>query len=44
MGANSKKMIPICFSPEQFRVIESYAKVKGMLNAGQLIEDILKEK
>ena len=37
-----QKTMPICFSPEQLKFIEKYAKLKGMLNASQAIEDILK--
>jgi hypothetical protein len=42
MNATSQKTMPICFSPEQLKFIENYAKLKGMLNASQAIEDILK--
>jgi hypothetical protein len=43
MRANSEKTMPICFSQEQWKFIENYAKIKGMLNASQAIEDVLKE-
>jgi hypothetical protein len=42
MNATSQKTMPICFSSEQLKFIEKYAKLKGMLNASQAIEDILK--
>jgi hypothetical protein len=42
MNSTSHKTMPICFSPEQLKFIEKYAKLKGMLNASQAIEDILK--
>ncbi|HKG29674.1 MAG TPA: hypothetical protein VKA91_00260 [Nitrososphaeraceae archaeon] len=42
MSNNSQKTMPICFSQEQLKFIERYAKTKGMLNASQIIEDILK--
>jgi hypothetical protein len=42
MSNNSEKTMPICFSQEQLKFIEDYAKTKGMLNASQAIEDILK--
>jgi len=42
MNSNSEKTMPICFSQEQLKFIEDYAKTKGMLNASQVIEDILK--
>jgi hypothetical protein len=42
MNAPRQKTLPICFSSEQLKFIENYAKLKGMLNASQAIEDILK--
>jgi hypothetical protein len=42
MNSTSQKTMPICFSPEQLKFIEKYAKLKGMLNTSQAIEDILK--
>ncbi len=42
MNSNSEKTMPICFSQDQLKFIEDYAKTKGMLNASQVIEDILK--
>ncbi len=41
MNTATEKTMPICFSPEQLKFIEKYAKSKGMLNASQAIEDIL---
>jgi hypothetical protein len=35
--------MPICLSSEQLKFIENYAKLKGMLNASQAIEDIVKK-
>ena len=43
MNDTNQKTMPICFSPEQLKFIEKYAKLKGMLNASQAIENILKE-
>jgi len=43
MNDTSQKTMPICFSPEQFKFIEKYAKSKGMVNASQAVEDIVKE-
>ncbi len=42
MDTATEKTMPICFSQEQLKFIEKYAKSKGMLNASQAIEDILK--
>jgi hypothetical protein len=33
--------MPICFTHEQLKLVEQYAKLKGMLNSSQAIEDIL---
>jgi hypothetical protein len=34
--------MPICFTHEQLKLVEQYAKRKGMLNCSQAIEDMLK--
>lgn len=39
---SDKKTIPVCFTPEQLKAVEEYAKKKGMLNAGQAIEKLMK--
>ena len=33
--------MPICFTTEQYKIIEEFAKEHGMLNASQAIEKIL---
>jgi hypothetical protein len=38
---NSKKIVPICFKPEQVKILERYAKSKGALTAGQAIENLV---
>ena len=35
-----KRTMPVCFSPDQLKVVEEYAKSKGMLNASQAVENI----
>lgn len=35
--------MPVCFTSEQYKMIEEYAKRNGMLNASQALEDLLKE-
>lgn len=35
-----KRTMPICFTPDQLKVVEEYAKKKGMLNASQAIEGL----
>ena len=42
MNDTSQKTMPICFSPEQLKFIQKYAKSKGMVNASQAVEDIVK--
>lgn len=37
---NGERTMPVCFTPEQLKVVEEYAKRKGMLNASQAIEDL----
>jgi hypothetical protein len=38
-----ERSMPICFTADQYTKIEQVAKQKGMLNASQLIEEILNE-
>ncbi len=38
-----KRSMPICFSMEQYKKIEKYAKKHGMVNASQAIEKLLKK-
>jgi hypothetical protein len=38
-----KRSMPICFTTDQYKAIEEIAKRKGMLNASQLIEEVLNE-
>lgn len=35
--------MPICFTSDQYKMIEEIAKRKGMLNASQLIEQVLEQ-
>lgn len=35
--------MPVCFTAEQYKQIEEYAKSKGMLNASQALEEILEQ-
>ena len=37
---NEKRTMPVCFTPEQLKMVEEYAKKKGMLNASQAIEEL----
>jgi hypothetical protein len=38
-----KRTMPVCFTSDQLRLIEEYAKRKGMLNVSQAIEDLITE-
>ncbi len=38
---NEKRSMPVCFTPDQIKTLESYAKKKGMLNYNQAIEEII---
>ncbi|MCS6767658.1 MAG: hypothetical protein RMJ59_03010 [Candidatus Nitrosocaldus sp.] len=37
-----ERTIPVCFTREQAKALEEYARAKGMLNLSQAVEDILK--
>ncbi len=39
---NEKRSIPVCFTPDQLKSLESYAKKKGMVDHSQAIEEIAK--
>jgi hypothetical protein len=38
-----KRSMPVCFTEKQHKMIEEFAKRKGMLNASQALEKILSE-
>ena len=35
------RSMPVCFTEGQYRMIEEFAKRRGMLNASQALEEIL---
>ena len=35
-----ERTMPVCFTPDQLKALELYAKQKGMLNASQAIEEL----
>jgi len=39
----TKRTMPVCCDLEQFKLIEKYAKKRGMINASQAVEKILDE-
>jgi hypothetical protein len=38
-----KRSMPICFTADQYKMVEEIAKRKGMLSASQLIEEVLEQ-
>lgn len=38
-----KRTIPVCFKPEELKLIENSAKKLGMVNSSQAIEKIVSE-
>ena len=39
----TKRTIPVCCDTEQHKMIERYAKKRGIINASQAVEKILEE-
>jgi hypothetical protein len=37
-----ERTMPVCFTKDQLKTIEKYAKEKGMLNLSQAVEEIIK--
>jgi len=35
--------MPICFTKDQYKMIENFAKKNGMVNASQVIEKLIQE-
>jgi len=44
MSKCEERTMPICFTHAELKLLEEYAKQKGMLNCSQAIEDMLKNK
>jgi hypothetical protein len=40
-GMEEKRTMPVCFTSDQLKLVEEYAKRKGMLNVSQAIEDLI---
>ena len=38
-----KRSMPVCFTNDQYKMIQEYAKENGMLNASQALEKIINE-
>lgn len=41
---DQRRTMPICFTPEQAKLLEKYAKEKGMLNFSQAVEQLIMNK
>ena len=37
-----ERTMPVCFTKEQLKLIEKYAKSKGMISLNQAVEDIIR--
>jgi hypothetical protein len=40
MQTTEGRTMPVCFTPEQMKIVEEYARKKGMFNASQAIEEL----
>jgi hypothetical protein len=38
-----KRTMPICFTPDQVRLLEDFAKKNGMLNLSQAVENLARK-
>jgi len=38
-----KRSMPVCFTKEQYKMIEKFAKKNGMVNASQVLEKLLEQ-
>ena len=38
-----KRSMPVCFTAKQYKMIQEYAKRHGMIDANQVVEDLLKK-
>jgi hypothetical protein len=41
-GVHSKRSMPVCFNHDDLKVLEDYAKKKGMLDYSQAVEFLAK--
>lgn len=39
---SDKRTMPVCFTQEQLKAVEEYAKKRGMLSASQALEELAK--
>jgi hypothetical protein len=38
----AERTMPVCFTKEKLKLVEKYARSKGMVNLSQAVEDIIK--
>jgi hypothetical protein len=43
MEEKGKRTMPICFTPDQIKLLEEFAKRNGMLNLSQAIENLARK-
>jgi hypothetical protein len=43
MEEEGKRTMPICFTPDQVKLLEDFAKRNGMLNLSQAIENLARK-
>ena len=43
MNQDAKRSIPVCFKPEQLKMLEDYAKKEGLLNYSQAVEKLIQK-
>lgn len=39
-----ERTMPVCFTREELKLIEKYARSRGMLNVSQAVEEIIRKK
>jgi hypothetical protein len=42
-GVHSKRTMPVCFNHDNLKILEDYAKKKGMLDYSQAVEYLAKD-
>jgi hypothetical protein len=40
-GSDNDKTMPVCFSTDEFQLLEKYAKKRGMINCIQALESLV---
>lgn len=42
--SNQRRTMPVCFTSEQIKLLQKYAKENGMLNFSQAVEQVIMKK